>query len=135
MMYKDKLTEYARMQRMNSTPREIEAEALTLGAHKLIHCRDNWESEERKILLSEALKFNQKLWTIFQANLSSAKNLLPENLKINLLKLSIYVDRQIFQIMAFPSPDKLTPIININLSLAEGLRKKPVPADRQNNKG
>lgn len=129
MMYKDKLTEYARMQRMNSTPREIEAEALTLGAHKLIHCRDNWESEERKILLTEALKFNQKLWTIFQANLSSAKNLLPENLKINLLKLSLYVDRQIFQIMAFPSPDKLTSIININLSLAEGLRKKFVPPD------
>jgi len=128
-MYKDKLTEYARMQRMNSTPREIEAEALTLGARKLIHCRDNWESEERKILLTEALKFNQKLWTIFQANLSSAKNLLPENLKINLLKLSIYVDRQIFQIMAFPSPDKLIPIININLSLAKGLRKKPVPPD------
>jgi flagellar biosynthesis activator protein FlaF len=127
-MYKDKLAEYAKSQRMNSTPREIEAEALTLGAHKLIHCRDNWEAEERKMLLAEALKFNQKLWTIFQANLSSAKNLLPKSLKMNLLKLSSYVDKQIFQIMAHPSPEKLTPIININLSLAEGLRKKPVPA-------
>ncbi|MEN6373914.1 MAG: flagellar biosynthesis regulator FlaF [Smithella sp.] len=130
MMNKDKLAEYARIQRINSTPREIEAEALTLGAHKLIHCRDNWGSEERKKQLAEALKFNQKLWTIFQANLSSAKNLLPDSLKMNLLKLSLYVDKQIFQIMAYPSQDKLTPIIDINLSLAEGLRKKPVPPDK-----
>lgn len=134
MMYKDKIAEYARMQRMNSTPREIEAEALTLGAHKLIHCRDNWESEEGKEQLTEALRFNQKLWTIFQANLSSKKNILPERLKINLLKLSLYVDKQIFQTMAYPSPDKLTPIIDINLSLAEGLRKKPIPAAKQNDK-
>lgn len=124
-MYKDKLAQYAKMQRMNSTPREIEAEALTLGAHKLIHCRDNWESEEMKTMLDEALKFNQRLWTIFQANLSSDKNLLPKSTKMNLLKLSSYVDKQIFQIMAYPSPEKLTSIININLSLAEGLRKKP----------
>ncbi|MEN6488076.1 MAG: flagellar biosynthesis regulator FlaF [Smithella sp.] len=124
-MYKDKLAQYAKMQRMNSTPREIEAEALTMGAHKLIHCRDNWESEEMKIMLAEALKFNQRLWTIFQANLSSDKNLLPKSTKMNLLKLSSYVDKRIFQIMAYPSPEKLTSIININLSLAEGLRKKP----------
>lgn len=122
--YKDKIAEYAKMQRMNNTPREIEAEALTLGAHKLIHCRDNWESEERKELLAEALKFNQKLWTIFQANLVTKENHLPEDLKSNLLKLSSYVDKKIFQIMAWPSPEKLKPIIDINLSLAAGLRKK-----------
>lgn len=133
-MYKDKLAQYAKMQRMNSSPREVEAEALTLGAHKLIHCRDNWEAEERKMLLAEALKFNQRLWTIFQANLATPENLLPETLKLNLLKLSSYVDKKIFQIMAYPSPEKLTSIININLRLAEGLRKKPNPPAGQGGK-
>jgi len=133
-MYKDQLAEYARTQRMTSSPREIEAEALTLGANKLIRCRDNWDSEERKVLLDEALRFNQKLWTIFQANLTTAENLLPKSLKLNLLKLSSSVDKKIFQIMAYPSPEKLTAIIDINLSLAAGLRKKPVTTG-QNDKG
>jgi len=119
---------------MTSSPREIEAEALTLGANKLIRCRDNWDSEERKVLLDEALRFNQKLWTIFQANLTTAENLLPKSLKLNLLKLSSSVDKKIFQIMAYPSPEKLTSIIDINLSLAAGLRKKPVTTG-QNDKG
>jgi flagellar biosynthesis activator protein FlaF len=126
-MYEDKLAQYAKMQRMNSSPREIEAEALALGARKLIYCRDNWEAEERKMLLAEALKFNQRLWTIFQASLATPENLLPKSLKLNLLQLSSYVDKKIFQIMAYPSPDKLAPIIDINLRLAEGLRKKPDP--------
>lgn len=130
MYSKDKLAQYAKMQRMNSSPREVEAEALTLGAHKLIHCRDNWDCEERKIMLAEALKFNQRLWTIFQANLVTRENLLPKSLKLNLLKLSSYVDKKIFQIIAHPSPEKLTSIIDINLSLAEGLRKKPDSAEK-----
>ncbi|MGV8058097.1 MAG: flagellar biosynthesis regulator FlaF [Smithellaceae bacterium] len=127
-MYKDKIAEYAKMQRMNSSPREIEAEALTLAANKLIYCRDNWEAEERNTLLDEALKFNQRLWSIFQANLVSKDNLLPKSVKLNILKLSAVVDKKIFQIKAYPSPERLTSIIDINLSLAEGLRKKPDPA-------
>jgi flagellar protein FlaF len=124
-MYEDKLTIYAKTQRTASSPREVEAEALTLGANKLIYCRDNWESEERVELLNGALKFNQKLWTIFQASLGSKDNGLPKDLRLELLRLSAFVDKQIFTIMAYPSPEKLTPIININLDLAVGLRKKP----------
>jgi flagellar biosynthesis activator protein FlaF len=127
-MYKEQLAQYAKMQRMTNSPREIEAEALTLAANKLIHCRDNWDTEERKTLLDEALKFNQRLWSIFQANLVSKENLLPNSLKLNMLKLSSFVDKNIFQIKAYPSPERLTSIIEIDLSLAEGLRKKPAPA-------
>jgi flagellar protein FlaF len=124
-MYEDQLKLYAKIQRTASSPREVEAEALALGANKLKYCRDNWESKETKGLLSEALTFNQKLWTIFQASLGSKDNRLPKDLRLELLRLSAFVDKQIFTIMAFPSPEKLTPIININLDLAVGLRKKP----------
>ena len=112
---------------MTSSPRAVEARALTLGAHKLIHCRDNWESEERGQRLAEALKFNQKLWSIFQADLTNPGNALPRHLKLNLLRLSAYVDKQIFLIMAYPSPEKLTSVIDINLGIAEGLKKKSAP--------
>lgn len=124
-MYEDKLAIYAKNQRTASSPREVEAEALTLGANKLKYCRNNWESKETAGLLSEALAFNQKLWTIFQASLGSKDNGLPKDLRLKLLKLSAFVDKQIFMIMAFPSPEKLTPIIDINLDLAVGLRNKP----------
>ena len=124
-MYEDKLAIYANNQRTASSPRAVEAEALTLGANKLKYCRDHWESKEATELLSEALTFNQKLWTIFQASLGSKDNRLPIDVRLRLLRMSAFVDKQIFMIMAFPSPEKLTPIIDINLDLAVGLRKTP----------
>jgi len=120
-MNKNKLDSYRKNQAASS-PREIEATALTIGAQKLLDCRDNWNSENRRELLEEALKFNQKLWTIFQADLGGAENALPTDLKLNLLRLSAYVDKQIFHILAHPSPEKLTSIININFGIAKGLR-------------
>jgi len=123
-MHQNKLDTYRKNQATMSSPREIEATALTLGAQKLMNCRDNWDSEDRKKLLQEALKFNQKLWTIFQADLGGPNSLLPMDLRLNLLRLSAYIDRQIFAIMAHPEPEMLTRIININLNLAKGLRSK-----------
>jgi flagellar biosynthesis activator protein FlaF len=123
-MYTNQLAFYANNQRAGNSAREVEAEALTLGANKLQYCLDNWESKDRKGLISEALKFNQRLWTIFQASLSSDENQLPKDLKLELLKLSAFVDKQIFSIMAFPSPEKLQLLISINIDLAAGLKNK-----------
>jgi len=123
---KNRLDAYTKTEITTGSPRAVEARALTLGAHKLIHCRDNWESDKTERLLAEALKYNQKLWSIFQADLSGPGNALPRRLKLDLLGLGAYVDKQIFLIMAYPSPEKLTPIIDINLGLAEGLKNKPV---------
>ena len=137
IMHEDKLFIYAQNQRSCNSPREVEAEALTLGASKLIFCMNNWTLEARPALLSEALRFNQRLWLIFQVSLGSKENLLPKDLRLDLLKISAFVDKQIFAIMAFPEPEKLKPIININLNLAQGLRSKfhrmSVPASAQEN--
>jgi flagellar protein FlaF len=116
---------YKKIAKMNDSPRETEARVLTNGALKLKECMDNWESDGRKRLLSEALHFNQKIWSIFQADLTSRECLLPMDLRLNLLKLGAFVDKQIFTVMTNPSPEKLVPIIDVNLSLAAGLRKKP----------
>jgi flagellar biosynthesis activator protein FlaF len=126
-MDNDKFDVYAKIQRTTGSPREIEAEALTLAAKKLMDCRDNWGTSERKQLLCAALKFNQRLWSFFQAALGTKENPLPKKVKINLLRISAYIDRQIFLIMANPSPEKLAPIIGINLGIAAGMRKKPAP--------
>ena len=124
-MNHSKLDLYEKGSKLNDSPRETEARVLTKAALKLKECIDNWESDGRKQMLSEALHFNQKIWSIFQADLTSRECLLPRDMRLNLLKLGAFVDKQIFAVMAHPSPDKLAPIIDVNLGLAAGLRKKP----------
>jgi hypothetical protein len=50
---------------------------------------------------------------------------------LNLLRLSAFVDRQIFAVLADPAPERLQSIIDVNLSLAAGLRKKSLPPEGQ----
>ncbi len=118
---------YQDTQRKTSTARENEARVLTEGARKLQACQENWDAEDRQALLDAALRFNQKIWTIFQSELGRPDNPLPKDLRLNLLRLSAFIDKQIFKTMSAPSPEKLTPIININLGIADGLRGKPGP--------
>jgi flagellar protein FlaF len=116
---------YKAVQKMTPSGREIEASALTQAATMLTECQNNWDAPDRGAVLHEVLKFNQMLWSIFQAELIDAGNPLPKELREDILSLSVFVDRRIFEIMAFPSPEKLTAIININLNLAAGLRGEP----------
>jgi flagellar biosynthesis activator protein FlaF len=125
-MYQQELDTYRKIEKAGMTARETEARVLTKGAMKLRECADDWDSDQRKKRLSEALKFNQRIWTIFQADLTWGESPLPKQLRDNLLRLSIFIDKQIFSVMAHPSPDKLAPIIDINLNLASALRKKPL---------
>ena len=105
--------------------RETEARVLTQAALKLIDCQKNWGAADRNERLDEALKYNQRLWSIFQVEVSKKDNALPANIKTNMILLSRFVDRRIFETMAFPSPEKLDIIIKINQNIAAGLRGNP----------
>ena len=105
--------------------REIEAAVLTKAARKLKECQDNWDADDRDEKLAAALKFNQLIWSIFQGELQKEDNPMPKKLKVNLLRLSAFIDRRIFETMAYPAPEKLTTVININNNIAAGLRGSP----------
>ncbi len=105
--------------------REIEAAVLTKAALKLKECQNNWEADNRDQKLEEALKFNQRIWSIFQAELAKEDNPLPAQLRRDLLSLSAFIDRRILETMAYPSPEKLTIVIDININIAAGLRGSP----------
>lgn len=77
-MYKQSVEAYQNVERTTDSPRDTEARVLTKGAMKLKWCRDNWDSGERKKRLAEALKYNQHIWSIFQADLISGRSPLPE---------------------------------------------------------
>jgi flagellar protein FlaF len=72
--------------------------------------------------LSEALEFNQKLWSIFQSSVAAEDHPYPQELRTAVLRLGLFIDKRIFDVMAYPAPEKLNAIIGINQNLAAGLR-------------
>lgn len=103
--------------------RETEARVLTQAALKLVDCQNNWDAPDRNQRLDKALRYNQRIWSIFQAELAKPENPLPPQIKQNVLLLSRFIDRRIFDTMAFPEKQKLDIIIKINQNIAAGLRE------------
>jgi flagellar protein FlaF len=77
-----------------------------------------------KELGERALKYNQMLWSIVQNDVSQSDNALPEELKANLMSLSIYVDKQTTAGLKDPTDELFDGLISINLNIAEGLMEK-----------
>lgn len=116
---------YESVQKETLSGRETEARVLTQAALKLVECQKNWNTPDRNKLLDSALKYNQRLWSIFQVEVAKPDNPLPKDIKLNILRLSQFIDRRIFDTMAFPAPEKLEIIIRINKNIAAGLRGSP----------
>ena len=119
------LKAYESVSNATRSGREIEAAVLTKAAMKLKACQEDWDAPDRDNRLDEALKYNQRIWSIFQSELSRENHELPKKLRLDILRLAAFIDRRIFETMAFPEPDKLNIVININNNLAAGLRGSP----------
>ncbi len=128
-MYQAALKAYDSVNKSTMSGRDVEAAVLTKAAVALKKCQDHWVEAGRDDELNAALKFNQRVWTIFQAELGRVDNPLPQNLKRDLLRLSAFIDQRSLEMMAYPSPEKLTILININHNIAAGLRSRPAPAE------
>jgi len=122
-VYSSPLQAYETVNKKTMSGRETEAAVLTKAARKLKDCQNNWDASDRDEKLSEALKFNQLVWSIFQGELKKEDNPLNRKLRADLLRLSVFVDRRIFETIAEPSPEKLNIVININNNIAAGLRE------------
>lgn len=127
-MLQSPLEAYHHIEKVTGSGREIEAAVLTKAAMKLKECQKNWDVHDRNDRLEEALKFNQKVWSIFQSELTNEDHPLPVELRQNMLRLGGFIDRRIFETMANPSPEKLDMIIKINCNLAAGLRGSTTPS-------
>jgi flagellar biosynthesis activator protein FlaF len=101
--------------------RELEAAALFKAARQIEACRHDWDAPGRPQALDDALRFNQRLWTFFQAELADPANPLPVGLRRNLLQLSAFIDKRTFEMMAAPTRDGLQALIEIDRNIATGL--------------
>jgi len=109
-------------QRVQTTlgPRQLEAHLLLKAAAQLQALRDNWSYETETIVAAMAL--NRKLWTILGTSATEESNPLPNAIKENIGNLTVFVLKRTLEIMDDPEPGKLSALIEINRSLAEGLR-------------
>jgi len=134
---------YATVQKEALDPRSLDAMVLVKAAHRLESLVTDWDSidsREGLEVLAEALRYNQRLWTVYQTELSSPDNSLPSDLRRNLLALSGYVDSCTMQVLAAPDQAKVRTLIHINRWLAEGLVATPnasetLPAGGANGEG
>lgn len=123
-MNQNSVNAYTNMQKENISGRELEASVLSRAGIMLKQVQENWDAPNRDDKLLEAIKFNQKVWSFFQAELSDPENPLPKQLREDILNLSIFIDKRLFEALALPEPDKLSIIIDINFNIAAGLRSK-----------
>ena len=112
------------------TGANIEANILDQAGMKMRIVQKNWKGAESFRDLDDALQFNQKIWHLFQVDVHKNTNNLPKDIRQNLLSISIFVKKMTFQIMANSDVDKLTTLIQINESLASGLRSRPESAKK-----
>ena len=119
------LNVYQNIDKEGMSQRELEASVLTKAGMLLKRCQENWDAADHESLLEEAVKYNQKVWSFFQSELTMPDNPLPQNIREDILNLSIFIDKRLFEVMAYPESRKLDIIININMNLAAGLRTKP----------
>lgn len=124
-MYANPLQTYETVTKTTLSGPELEAAVLTKAAHKLRDCQATWNEGGREAKLDEALRFNQRIWSVFQGELGREDNPLPKEIRRDLLRLSAFIDKRILETMAYPAPEKLTSIIEINHNIAAGLRERP----------
>ncbi len=120
-MFRNPRHAYESGARSATNNRELESAALFKAARLLEEVRQNWPADER---LQEALQFNRRLWTFFQGELAAPEHPLPRALRVDLLRLSTFVDRRMIEVVASPSPDKLVALIEINRQIASGLAQR-----------
>jgi flagellar protein FlaF len=118
-MSKDKIGAYQQQQKRNLTPREVEAMAFTKAALLLEEAKGKVKNLDE---FAKALRFNHLLWTIIQADLTDPANQLPDEIKANVMSLSIFVDKQTTKALRSSEPRELDILITINRNLAAGLR-------------
>lgn len=116
---------YERPPSAASDPREIEAWALMRSARRLEEARRDPGDEDE---LRESLRFNHILWTIFQTAVAEPDCQLPREVRENVLKLSVLVDKRTFSCLGdLEDVDKLGFLIDLNRNLALGLMGRGEP--------
>ena len=99
--------------------KDAEAEAKILLNYAMALSKASTSGDKRQMLA--ALDNNLKLWVEIETSLKNAKNLLPEDIKSNLLSLSKFVEKLTLYKGVDMEKSDFDSLININMQISEGL--------------
>ena len=106
---------YRKNQIASETPRQVERHAMALITGRMHAAR---EQQDMQAMIAACYE-NEKLWTIFLADLADPGNAFPDELKAKLISLALWVKRHTSQVMqGRASADSL---ISVNRVIMEGL--------------
>ena len=115
---------YATVQRETVGGRELERAVLERVTVRLRTV--DVDASEGVALLHEALRLNRNVWMTFAADLASADNQLPDDIKASMLSIASFVERNTFA--AASDDDARQALIDINTSIMEGLSSQAAAA-------
>jgi flagellar protein FlaF len=116
-------SEYRVLGREGLSHSDLGAEVLNcaaLGIRKALRHYRTQRDDATLEALMEALRRNQRLWTILQVECGSPECGLGDEVRVNFLQLSRYVDSMTFQCIAAPEVASAEGLARINENLAEG---------------
>lgn len=99
--------------------KNAEQEAVILLNHAMAIANVANSQNESEIV--SVLDGNLRLWVEIETSLKNAKNLLPQDIKDNLLKLSKFVERLTLSKGSKMSKTDFDCLVNINMQISEGL--------------
>ena len=91
--------------------------ALTSATRGLEDCLREWSRSGPDARLAEALRYNLRLWTLFECDLSRPDHGFLPQLRVDLLERCALVDRRTCDLMSEPTSAKLRSLIAINREL------------------
>lgn len=111
---------YQQTRRAVVTGRDLESMLLLKAAAQLQAVRDDWDGRQGDLLA--ALTYNRKLWTVLIELILRPDNPLPAEDKNNLFNISLFIFKHTIAVQAKPDPSEIAPLVDINRTIAEGLR-------------
>ncbi|KZL21361.1 flagellar biosynthesis regulatory protein FlaF [Pseudovibrio axinellae] len=97
------------------------------AAARLAVLQRKWDTVTREER-NDALIFNRTLWTVFVTDVTSETSQHPLELQNNIANLALFIFNRTVEMMGGAEPKALETMININKSLAAGLRGQKATA-------
>ncbi|SNY94281.1 flagellar protein FlaF [Cohaesibacter sp. ES.047] len=112
---------YQQAGNIGGSPREKEAAMFLKAAAFLQRAKAETSTRED---WDHALSFNRNVWTFIVGELMDDNHEMPAEIRQNIVNLGIFTFNQTLRIIGEPRSTGVDALININRSIAEGLRGK-----------
>ncbi|MFT3829186.1 MAG: flagellar biosynthesis regulator FlaF [Opitutaceae bacterium] len=112
---------YTKIQKETLSGRDVEVQVLRKAATQYRQVLAAQDDATRNRLLDAAVRYNLRVWDVFQSDWERPDCPLSPSLRQDLLRLSLYVHRNSMDVLAYGNAEKIKTLINIDECLAEGL--------------